>query len=94
MWPDMDGVSRAVVSVVIVARRVNNRVPQGPILCVGECKVNRLWRSVDQQQEIVVEDPASVGIGFTNRIPVVEDHRRARPRLVPFLFRHVRASGV
>ena len=66
-------------------------MPGVPILRVREREVDRLRSCVEQEQEIVVEDAASVRVGFADGIAVVEDHRRARTRLVPFLLRHVRA---
>ena len=59
----MDGVARQVVAVLILARSVNHRVPHLPVLGVRKCEVDGFGRRVDQQQEIVVEDPASVGSG-------------------------------
>ena len=89
----MHDVARVILSAIIVARRIDDGVPDLTVLCVGEREIDGLRSSVQKKQEIVVEDPASVRVGFADGIAVVEHHRRSRPRLVPLLFRHVSAGG-
>jgi len=52
-----------VLGAIIVTSRVDDGVPDVPIIRVREREVDRLRSGVEQQQEVIVEDAASACAG-------------------------------